>query len=122
MSLTVAQIAASAFTAVDAQVTGVVQTASMSYETKGAYNPATGTHISFSTDVTGGRVVIDTSAAIANKFPGYVAGPDDLVLLLEGFPTVPQVGWTVTAGGVTRTIKAVGDIAGAGAFFEVVAA
>ena len=122
MVTTIAQIAASAFTAVDAQITGVVRAASMSYDTKGAYNPATGKHISFATEVTGGRVVVDTSASIANKFPSYVAGADDLVLILEGFTTVPQIGWTVTAGGVTRTIKAIGDIVGAGTFFEVVAA
>jgi len=122
MVTTVAEIAELAFTSVNAAISGVIYPATMAYDTVGAYNPATGKHIAFSTPVTGGRAVLSTSAPVQTDFPAYVAGAADQMMLLEGFTTVPQVGWTVTADGATRTIKAVLDVAGAGEFFKVVAA
>jgi len=89
--------------------------------TLSVYNAVTGQWTLTTTTITGGRAIIGTQAAIASKFPAYVAGPDDTLMFLEGFTSVPAIGWRVTAGGITRTIKAVGDIAEGGGFFEVVA-
>jgi len=86
------------------------------------YNTETGSWDTVETVFTGGRAMIGTRAAIASAFPAYVTGPDDTLIYLEGFTSVPDVGWTVTVDSIARTIKAVGDIAGAGTFFEVVAA
>ena len=88
----------------------------------GDYNTDSGSWDTVETLYTGGRAVIGTQAAIASAFPGYATGPDDTLIYLEGFTSVPDIGWTVTVNSIARTIKAVGDIAGAGTFFEVVAA
>ena len=86
------------------------------------YNTDSGSWDTVETVYTGGRAVIGTQAAIASTFPGYATGPDDTLIYLEGFTSVPDIGWTVTVNSIARTIRAVGDIAGAGTFFEVVAA
>ena len=117
---TVASIAADAFNGVGAAIDGVILTAVMEYETQGDYDRSTQLYITFTTSLTG-RAVVGTASAIKASFPSYTVGPEDTLLLLEGFAEVPEAGWKVTAGGKTRIIKDVGDIAGAGTFFEVVA-
>ena len=120
MTITVAEIAKQAFNGVAAALGGVVSDATLSYDAQGAHDPVTGTAITTTTSATG-RAVIGTSAAIPSKFPSYVVGPFDTLIMLEGFSMAPKVGFKVTIGTNERTIKAVGDIAGAGEFFEVVA-
>ena len=121
MSLSVADIAKKAFDGVAAGLSGVVKSATITVEVKGEYNATTGTRAVTSTTYSG-RAVFGTAAAIRSRFPAYEVGPDDLIISLEGFSTVPSVNDTVTIDSVDRTIKAVGDIAGAGDFFEVIAA
>ncbi len=118
---TVSEIAKDAFDGVAADITDVIFTASLVYDARGAYHPATGDHTLTTTTVTGGRAVFGTSSAIPLSFPAYTQGPQDVLIYLEGFTVVPKIGWRVSANG-TRTIKAVGDIVEAGKFFEVVAA
>lgn len=119
--VTVADISKEAFDAVAAELGGVVHDATLTYDVLGEHNPTTGVAVATPTTATG-RAVFGTAAAIASRFPAYVIGPDDLLIMLEGFTTVPRVGWRVTINSIERTIKAVGDIAGAGDFFEVIAA
>ncbi len=118
---TLKEISKEAFDNVAADITDVVLAASLEYDTRGPYNATTGTSgVNAVTTITGGRAVFGTSSAIANVFPSYTQGSDDVLISLEGFTTVPKIGWRIVANG-TRTIKAVGDIVGAGTFFDVVA-
>lgn len=119
--VTVAEIAKQAFDGVAAALGGVVREVTLSYDTLGVHDAVTGTAPTVTTTATG-RSVVGTASAIPNKFPAYTAGPNDILIMLEGFDVVPRVGWRVTINGdAERTIRAVGDIVGAGAFFEVVA-
>ena len=123
----VTAIATEAFDAVAAKFSdGIIQTASLSYEAPlssgEVYDAKGGKFLTTPTTPPSGRAVIGTASAIANKFPAHTIGADDTLIMLEGFTTVPKVGWKVTVGTKVRTIKAVGDIVDAGTFFEVVAA
>jgi hypothetical protein len=87
------------------------------------YDFATGTYSPVSAVIyTGGRAIETTADHIDNSFPDYVNGPDDVVVLLQGFTATPENGWRVNYNGKIKTVKAIGDIVGAGTFFEVVAA
>lgn len=121
MALSVADIAKLAFDGVAGAITDVIGSATLTFETQGAYNASTRTYATTTTVLTG-RAYIGTAAAIASSFPAFVAGPDDTLMGLEGFSQVPDIGVQVTFNSVTREIKAVGDIAGAGGFTEVIAA
>ncbi len=121
MALSVADIAKIAFDGVAGAVTGVIDVATLTINTQGAYNASTRLYANTET-VLSGRAYIGTAAAIASSFPAFVAGPEDIVMGLEGFSQVPDIGDQVTFKTVIREIKAVGDIAGAGGFTEVVAA
>lgn len=121
MALSVAKIAKLAFDGVAGAITGVIGPATLTFVTQGTYNQATRAYPNTPTELTG-RAYIGTAAAIASSFPAFVAGPDDTLMGLEGFSSVPDVGWTVTFKGITREIKEIGDIAGAGGFTEVIAA
>lgn len=120
MALSVAKIANLAFNGVGGAIKGVIGPATLTFQTQGTYNQNTREYTTADT-VLSGRAYIGTSAAIASSFPSFTAGPDDTLMGLEGFTSVPDVGWTVTFKGITREIKAVGDIAGAGGFTEVIA-
>lgn len=128
MSTTVAGIAAEAFTAVAAEVSGVVQPCTLTKVTQGAYNAATGQYSETTTTATG-RAVIATGGSveggivstIKDMFPAYVAGPADVVMFLIELSAAPKENDKITFGGVARTIKAAGDIVGAGALYVVIA-
>ena len=113
---TVAEIAAEAFTAVAAELTDVIKTCSITRTTQGAYNPTTGTYATTTATATG-RAVFDTSNKIEDVLPGYVAGPAELIVYFEGLSFAPVENDTATIAGLTYTVKAVGDIAGAGSFY-----
>jgi hypothetical protein len=117
MSTTVAEIAASAFTAVNAQVTGIIKSCTLTRTTQGDYNPSTGAYdTTTSTDT--GRALFDTSTKIDDALPGYVAGPTERLVWIEGLDAlVPKENDAIAIGGVGYTVKAVGDIVGAGSFF-----
>jgi len=127
MTTTVAAIAAEAFTAVAAEISGVIQSCTLTRVVDGAYNATTGAYGTTTTNYTG-RAVIATgssvesvSSTIKDHFPAYVAGPADVVIFLEGLSAAPKENDTLTIGAVIRTIKAVGDIVGVGTFFVVIA-
>jgi len=120
MALTVGKISKLAASGVSGAIKGVLEGATLTFITQGQYNSATRSHIDFPTTING-RAVIGTAAAIPSKFPAFIAGPHDVLMSLFDFKQIPKIGWTVTFKGVDRQIKAVGDVAGAGEFFEVVA-
>lgn len=120
MATTIAEIAKSAFDAVALAVTDAIVTATLSYVTKGVYNPTTGVFPETVVAAGSGRGVLDTVKPITSVFPAYVAGPSDLLVLLEGFTTAPKEGWDLDLGGVGYVIKQVQDIALAGSLFYVI--
>ena len=129
MSTTVAAIAAEAFSAVAEELPDVIKACTVTRTTQGAYNATTGAY-SETTTTFAGRAVITTGSSvegvgastIKDLFPGYVAGPADVIIFLEGLSGAPKENDTLTIGATTRTIKATGDIAGAGSFYVVIAA
>ncbi|ASY62524.1 hypothetical protein SJ05684_c10670 [Sinorhizobium sojae CCBAU 05684] len=129
MTTTVAAIAEEVFDAVAEELSDVILSCTVTHKTQGAYDATTGAY-SETTSTYTGRALICTGATvegvggakITDIFPGYVAGPADVVMILEGLTGDPKENDTIAAGGVTRTIKAVGDVVGAGSFFIVIAA
>jgi hypothetical protein len=129
MTTTVAAIAAEAFTAVAAEISGVIQACTLTKIAQGTYNPTTGQYSETTTTATG-RAVIATGGTveggvantIKDMFPAYVAGPADVVIFLIELSAAPKENDKITVGGVQRTIKAAGDIVGAGALYVVIAA
>ena len=117
---TVAAIAAEAFTDVDLELTDVIKACSVETISQGAYNPTTGLYAETPTTFTG-RSIMDQSRPIKDVFPEYVAGPGDSIFWLEGLSQAPKENDKLTIGGVDREIKQVGDVAGVGTFFSVVA-
>ena len=122
MATTIAQIAKQAMDAVALAVTDAIKVAELSYTTESDYNTTTGKFATISTTIiNGGRAVLDTVKPVKDAFPNYVAGPSDLLFLLEGFTTVPVEGWGLSVGEVAYDIRQVQDIALAGSLFYVVA-
>lgn len=97
--VTVADIAASAFSAVAASITDAVQ--------DGTLNDG-------STDYAG-RVVFGGEQP-PQGFPIPTADSKQRPAYLEGFSAIPAPGWTLTAGGVVYYIGGVRDIVEAGTF------
>lgn len=116
---TVAAIAAEALNAVAGAVTDAVLSVSVASDTQGAYDPSTGSY-ALTTTTVNGRGVLDDKP-ISDVFPDYVAGPKDMLILLEGFTDVKE-GYRVTFNSKTYTVKAVADIMGAGTLFMAVIA
>ena len=118
--VTVAEIAAKAFDAVAAKITDAIQAATLNWETQGAYDYDTGTYTTVAQSDSG-RVVEDSTKPVADVFDGYIVGPAEVLVLMEGFTTVPKENWTLTYAGKTRTIMKVQDIVAANSLFYVVA-
>lgn len=116
---TIAAIASEALDAVALDITDAVPPATLTRTTQGAYDAANGLYLTTTATQTGRAVFCDISAE-ADKFPGYVVGPADEVLLLEGFTGVAKND-VVTIGARGMTIAAVQDIGGAGSLYMVVA-
>lgn len=114
---TVAEIASEAFTAVAAELTGVVKSATLTRTVQGEYDPETGTfETTTSTDT--GRAIFDTSTKIEDALPGYVAGPTEQLVWIEGLDTLePKENDAIAIVGVDYTVKHVGDIVGAGSLY-----
>lgn len=117
---TIAAIAAEAFTAVSAELTDVIKSCTVTRTTQGEYDADAGEYETTTSSQTG-RALIDQSTPISDIFPAYVVGPKDTMIWLEGLATAPLENDTVTIGGTTRIITAVGDVVGAGGLFSVVA-
>lgn len=118
--ISVAQIAAMAFNAVGGAMEGVIQSATLTRTTQGAYDPLTGEYTTTTQTFTG-RAVFSDEKAMADAFPAYQIGPTDRMLSLEGFTTTPREGETLTVGGQTLQIIRVADVVGAGQFFSIIA-
>lgn len=119
MSRTVAQIAARAFDKVQAKITDAIHAATLTRATQGAYNPTTGEYAT-TTDEQAGRAVVDTVKPVEDVFPGYIVGPADELILLEGFTSAKENDELAFAGR-TRIVRQVQDIVAAGSLFYVVA-
>ncbi|QDP65866.1 MAG: hypothetical protein Unbinned7865contig1001_65 [Prokaryotic dsDNA virus sp.] len=119
MAMTVAQIAAKAYTAVAAKITDAIHNASLTYDTQGAYDFDTGEYALTPVTATG-RAVVDTVKPVADIFPDYIAGPGDELILLEGFTSCKE-NYRLTISGDTWHIGRVQDIVAAGSLFYVVA-
>lgn len=117
--VTVAQISAKAFDAVAAKITDAIHPASLGWTEKGAYDPSSGTYTTAPKSATG-RVVEDSVKPVSDIFEGYIAGPADVLVLMEGFTTVPVENWTITYAGKTLTIMKVQDLVAAGSLFYCV--
>lgn len=115
--LTVADIAAQAFTAVGQKISGVIKSCTLTRTVQGAYNPATGQHDT-TTQTDTGRLLFDTSTAIEDALQGYVAGPGEELVWIEGLDALkPKENDRLTVGGETYTVRRVGDLVGAGSFY-----
>lgn len=125
MPISVAQIAAKAFSGVSGAITGAIHDATLSWSVNptpstpnASYDPSSGEFtLTPSTDT--GRAVVDTVKPISDVFPDYVVGSGDELILLEGF-TACQEGWQIAFNGGTWHIKQVQDILAAGSLFYVV--
>ena len=117
---TVAQIADEAFDNVALAITDAIKTATLSSVANGSYNYDTGAYSTTTTTISG-RCVIDSQTPASDIFPDYVIGPNEQIMMLEGFSSVPYEGWTLTLGSKTYTVKRVQDIVGAGAIQMIVA-
>lgn len=117
---TVAQIADEAFDNVALAITDAIKTATLSSVANGSYNYDTGAYATTTTTISG-RCVIDSQTPASDIFPDYVIGPNEQMMMLEGFSSVPVEGWTLTLGSITYTVKRVQDIVGAGAIQMIVA-
>ena len=104
-------------TGVAGAITDAVAVATVSRTVQGAYNVTTGAYATTVTVQTGRAVeALATAKPRGDMFPGYVVGPNDRLLLLEGFTSVREND-LVAARGITATVKAVFDIGGAGSVF-----
>lgn len=120
MSITIAQIAAKALTAVSKAIPDAVHTATLARVTQGMlYNATTGVYPKIILTQTA-RVVFSNVSAGYGMFPAYTFGPSDEVLFIEGVTSVHD-GDTITIGDKVRTVVANQDIGGAGTAFMAVA-
>ena len=119
MPLTVAQIADLAMTAVQAQITDAIHSATLSYDVQGAYDFDTGEYATTTTTLTGGRIVVDTEKPATDIFPDYEIGPGDELIFCEGFTACEET-WALTANSRTWIIRQVQDIVAAGSIFYVI--
>lgn len=118
--VTVAEIAKTAFDAVASQITDAIHPATLGWVEKGAYDPEAGKYTETPKSDTG-RVVVDSAKPVADIFEGYIVGPADQLILMEGFKTAPVENYTLTFAGQTLTITRVQDIVAAGSLYYCVA-
>jgi hypothetical protein len=116
---TVADIADAAFDAVADDITDAVHAATVTTTAQGAYNAATGAYSETDSEETG-RAVFANERPVRDIFPDYQVGPGDQLLLVEGVTSLAE-GNAVTINSVEYVVRAVQDIAGAGALFYAVA-
>ena len=119
MTLTVAQIAAKALNAAQGAISDAVPVATLTRTTNGAYDADNDVYSTTAESWTG-RAVFQSIGPDNGGFPGYVVGPTDNLIMLEGFTSV-LVNDTLTIGARTLTVMAVRDLAGAGTLWSVMA-
>lgn len=121
MPLTVAQIAAQAFDAVAAKITGPIQTCTLS-RAGADYDPTSGDMAAGSpgTETGTGRCVWASESAVADVFPHLeISDADALVYAIE-LTLAPREGDTFAAGGRTGQVLAVRDILTVGELYAMV--
>jgi len=111
MTTTVTAIADAAFDAVDLAITDVIFDATITYDTQGAYDPATGTFTVTTTTLTG-RALFDTDTPARDIFPDAVIGSKRQLVLFEGFSEIIKEGYKLTVSSVDYDIKAAQKIVG----------
>lgn len=119
MSLTIAKIAAKALGASRKAITDSVTDGTLTQITKGDYDVVAGNYDEIRSTQTG-QVVFQGAAPIPDLFPDYVIGPNDRLLMLEGFTGVRESD-LITVGDKTRIVRAVLDISGAGTLYNIIA-
>lgn len=111
MSTTVTAIADAAFDAVDLAITDVIFDATISYDTQGVYDPATGSFTVTTTTLTG-RALFDTDTPARDIFPDAVIGSKRQLVLFEGFTEIIKEGYKLTVSSVDYDVKAAQKIVG----------
>src|SRR5690606_38104627 len=113
------EIAKEAFDAVAEEMPDVIQAASLTRTTQGAYDPVSGTYPE-TTETFTGRALFADEKALADAFPAYVIGPSDRMVYVEGLTATPKETDAMTIGGQSVTAMRVGDIVGVGSFFSLI--
>ena len=124
MATTVSAIALSAFTKVGDKISGVIKSCTLTRAaTDGDYDPELGTRFNGTNAAsdTGGQCFEDTTTPLTDVYPDYVAGPSDTLFYVRGLAQAPVEGDTLTVGGAAYSVQYVGDVAGAGALYSVIA-
>lgn len=119
---TVSQIAAQAFNAVASSITDVIHDATLSFLTKEArgYDHKSGKYFEQPTEYSG-RALFDTVKPASDIFADYTHGPQDVLVLLEGFGVAAKENWTLTVNSEAYTVKAAQAIVGVSDLVYVVA-
>jgi|TARA_R110000803_G_scaffold99579_2_gene167688 hypothetical protein len=118
MSTTVEAISSAAFTAANAAITDVIDDATITYVSQGSYNYTTGTYAVTSTSVTG-RALFDTEKPASDSgvssqgiFGDTIIGPQDQLVLLEGFSVEVKEGFQLTVNSINYEIKTAQKVVG----------
>lgn len=117
--ISVAEIAAKAFTAVSGAMSGVIKPATLTRTTQGVYDPATGSYTT-TTVTTGGRAIFDTSKPVEDVFPAYVIGPGESLVYFEGLSWAPKETDEVTIDGQNYRVAIVSDVLHAGGLYAAI--
>ena len=113
MSTTVEAISSAAFTAANAAITDVIDDATITYVSQGSYNYTTGTYAVTSTSVTG-RALFDTEkpASDSGVSSQGIFGPQDQLVLLEGFSVEVKESFQLTVNSIDYEIKTAQKVVG----------
>src|SRR5690625_3403606 len=117
--MSIANLAASAFTAVAGHFPDAVKPCTLKRITGSEYNPETGM-VETTFDETAGHVVFDTVRPQEDSLPSLIPGPSDLLCWLEGLEWAPQEADELLADGVTFTVMQGADVAMTGGAFAAV--
>jgi hypothetical protein len=83
MAMTAKQLADVLFKQYASVVTGAVLNCGLLRKTQGAYNPTTGRYADV-TSYYSGKCIIDAFMSTPDIFPGFVAGPQDVLFYIKG--------------------------------------
>lgn len=84
MAPTAKQLANILFKQYKSAVAGSVHNCSVLKKTQGAYNPTTGRYAEVNSFYSG-QCIIDASMITSDIFPGFVAGPQDVLFFIKDF-------------------------------------
>ena len=111
---TIAEIAALALDGVSSAIPDAIVAGTLAApDTKGAWDSVAAEYTTTPGATYSGRVLVEQTRPIATLFPDYVAGPGEVLVMLEGFGVVPTEEWRLTYGGKARSILRVLPLMGA---------